>query len=84
MALKAARDLNIDTKKSYMVGDKVEDILFGLNIQARPILCLTGFGQESLPKLKEKGVELAYVAKTLLDAVDWILQEEKNDRPNQP
>lgn len=83
MALKAAKDLNIDTKKSYMVGDKVEDILFGLNIQARPILCLTGFGQESLPKLKEKGVELAYVAKTLLDAVDWILQEEKNDRPDQ-
>lgn len=77
MGLKAAEDLSIDLKNSYMVGDKVEDILFGLNIEAKPILCLTGFGQESLPKLKEKGIAPAYVAKTLLDAVSWILQEEK-------
>ncbi len=77
MGLKAAEDLSIDLKNSYMVGDKVEDILFGLNIEAKPILCLTGFGQESLPKLKEKGIAPAYVAKTLFDAVNWILQEEK-------
>ena len=57
--------------------DKVEDVLFGLNIEAKPILCLTGFGRESLPKLKEKGITPAYVAETLLDAVNWILQEEK-------
>jgi D-glycero-D-manno-heptose 1,7-bisphosphate phosphatase len=77
MGLKAAEDLNIDLKHSYMVGDKVEDVLFGLNIEAKPILCLTGFGRESLPKLKEKGITPAYVAETLLDAVNWILQEEK-------
>lgn len=77
MALQAARDLNIDTKKSYMVGDKVEDILFGLNIQAKSILVLTGFGQKSLPKLKERGIEPAYVASDLLDAVNWILMREK-------
>ncbi len=79
MGLKAAEDLNIDLKNSYMVGDKVEDVQFGLNIEAKPILCLTGFGQESLPKLKEKGITPAYVAKTLLDAVNWILKEEKNE-----
>jgi D-glycero-D-manno-heptose 1,7-bisphosphate phosphatase len=81
MALKAAKDLNIDIEKSYMVGDKVEDILFGLNVQVKPILCLTGFGKESLPKLKEKEIKPVYVAKTLLDAVDWILQKEKRDAP---
>lgn len=78
MALQAAADFNLDIKNSYMVGDKVEDIIFGLNIQAKPILCLTGFGQEALPKLKEKGITPAYVAKNLLDAVNWILQKEKN------
>lgn len=82
MGLQAAEELNIDVKNSYMVGDKVEDIIFGLNIKAKPILCLTGFGQESLPKLKEKGIEPAYIAQTLLDAVSWILQREKYNTPD--
>ncbi len=77
MALTAAQELQIDLKYSYMVGDKVEDILFGVNIGARPILCLTGFGRESLLKLKEKGIKPAFVAQTLLEAVNWILKEEK-------
>jgi len=79
MADQAAKDLNIDTTQSYIVGDKVEDILFGLNIQAKPILCLTGFGQESLPKLKEKGIKPVYVAQNLLEAVEWILRQEKKE-----
>lgn len=77
MALQAVRDFDIDTTKSYMIGDKIEDILFGMNIQATPILLLTGFGQKSLPKLKEKGIKPAHVAETLLDAVEWILEREK-------
>lgn len=78
MALQAATDLNIDVKKSYMVGDKVEDILFGLNIKAKSILVLTGFGRESFPKLRKRGLKPSYVAQNLLDAVNWILREEKN------
>jgi D-glycero-D-manno-heptose 1,7-bisphosphate phosphatase len=77
MGLQAAADLNIDMNNSYMVGDKVEDILFGRNIQANPILLLTGFGQKALPKLKKKGIVPAYVASNLLDAVNWILKREK-------
>lgn len=77
MALQAASDLNIDLKNSYMVGDKVEDVLFGLNIKATPILVLTGFGQKSLIALKEKNIQPAHVARTLLEAVDWILKREK-------
>lgn len=77
MALRAAADLNIDLKKSYMVGDKVDDILLGLNIKAQPILVLTGFGVESHTKLKRKGIRPAYIASNLLDAVNWILQKEK-------
>jgi len=78
MAQQAVQDLNIDTAKSYMIGDKVEDILFGMNINATPILLLTGFGQKSLPKLRKKGMEPARVAETLIDAVDWILEREKS------
>ncbi|UCE43238.1 MAG: HAD family hydrolase [Candidatus Aminicenantes bacterium] len=79
MAQQAVCDFNIDTAKSYMIGDKAEDILFGMNIQATSILLLTGFGQKSISKLKEKGVEPAYVAETLKEAVDWILRREKEN-----
>ena len=76
MALKAAKDLNIDLSGSYMVGDKVDDLLFGLNIGAKPVLVLTGYGKESLLRLKKRKVQPAYIAKNLLHAVDWILSQE--------
>lgn len=77
MALKAAEDLNIFLKESYMVGDKMEDIEFGLNFDATPVLLLTGHGQKALRKLSEKGLQPAYVAKDLLEAIDWILENER-------
>ncbi len=77
MAYKAAAELNIDMNNSYMVGDKVADILFGRNIKAMPILLLTGYGRKALPELKKRGIAPAHVAANLLDAVNWILKKEK-------
>lgn len=79
MGLRAAADLGIDTSGSYMVGDKVEDIQFGLNLQAKSVLVLTGYGEKSLLKLKDLGIEPAYVAQHLLDAVNWIMEEESRE-----
>jgi D-glycero-D-manno-heptose 1,7-bisphosphate phosphatase len=76
MGLKAAANLGIDTSLSYMVGDKVEDVQFGLNLGAKPVLVLTGYGQASLAKLKAQGKAPAHVAQNLLDAVNWIIEEE--------
>jgi len=76
MALKAAKDLNIDLSGSYMVGDKVDDLLFGLNIGAKPVLVLTGYGKDSLLRLKKERIQPVYIAKNLLHAVDWILSQE--------
>ncbi len=76
MARQAASDLGIDLPRSYMVGDKVEDIQFGLNIQAKPVLVLTGYGRKSQARLSELGIAPAHVAQNLLDAVNWILEEE--------
>ncbi len=77
MAHKAAADLDIDTAKSYMIGDKAEDMLFGMNINATPILLLTGYGRRALKELKDLGKEPAYVAENLLEATNWILSQEK-------
>ncbi len=76
MGLRAAAELGIDTSRSYMVGDKVEDVQFGWNLGARSVLVLTGYGQASLAKLRAQGTEPAHVAQNLLDAVNWILEEE--------
>jgi D-glycero-D-manno-heptose 1,7-bisphosphate phosphatase len=84
MAQQAVRDLDIDTARSYMIGDKVEDILFGTNIGATPILLLTGYGRKSLPALRERGFQPAKVAETLSDAVDWILERENMARRAKP
>ena len=79
MAFRAASDLDIELEHSYVVGDKMEDIFFGLNIKSHPVLVLTGFGKKALHQLKEKGVKPAHVASNLMDAVDWILMKEKMD-----
>jgi D-glycero-D-manno-heptose 1,7-bisphosphate phosphatase len=78
LALQAAVDFDIDLKNSYMIGDKVEDILFGLNIGASPVLVLTGFGEESRAKLEAKGIRPAFIAPNLLAAVNWILDHTTN------
>lgn len=76
LALRAAADFGIDLERSYMVGDKVEDILFGLTIKATSILVRTGFGEESLPRLRARGAQPAFVAEDILEAADWILGRE--------
>lgn len=65
----AAKELGIDLKKSFMIGDRKSDIEMGHNAGCRSILVLTGNG------LKEKENSSAdYVANDLLDAAKWILK----------
>ena len=79
MIRRAAEDLGLDPEASYMIGDKVEDILLGVHAGALPILVLTGYGRESLATLKERGIRPAFVAETLLEAARWIVRREKGE-----
>ncbi len=76
MALAAAADLNIDLSASYMIGDKVEDIEFGWNIQATPVLVLTGYGEKSYRHFLTQKTRPPYTAQNFLDAVNWIMEKE--------
>ncbi len=78
LALQAAADFKINLERSYMVGDKVEDILLALNINATPVLVLTGYGEKSLAELRKLGREPTHVAADILGAVEWILEREKS------
>ncbi len=67
----AAKEFDIDLKKSCMIGDKKIDIDMGHNAGCKSILVLTGNGMQ---KKNESNAD--YVAKDLLDAAKWI---RKND-----
>jgi D-glycero-D-manno-heptose 1,7-bisphosphate phosphatase len=77
MAIRAREELDLDLEGSYMVGDKVEDVRFGLNVGARPVLVLTGYGEASREALLREGIEPAHVAPDLGAAADWILACER-------
>lgn len=71
MLLKAAKRFNLDLKKCYVIGDKVDDIKLARNVGAKGILILTGYGQKSSKRVKPD-----HTAKDLYHAVQWILKEE--------
>jgi len=71
MLLKAARRFNLDLKKGYVIGDKVEDIKLARKVGARGILVLTGYGRKS----KSKKLNPDHTAKDLYHAVQWILKK---------
>ncbi len=77
LAHQAAAELGIDLANSYMIGDKADDILFGMNIGAAPVLVMTGSGPESLSDLQEQNITPACVASDLLEAAAWILDRER-------
>lgn len=67
----AAKEFNIDLKKSFVIGDMKRDIEMGHNAGCKSILVLTGRG------MKEKGnAEADYVAKDLVSAAKWIIEND--------
>jgi histidinol phosphatase-like enzyme len=80
MAERASRDFGLDLTSSYMIGDKVEDVQFGLAFGGTPILVRTGFGEASAGRLEALGLRPAAVAAHLLDAVAWLEKRERSLR----
>jgi D-glycero-D-manno-heptose 1,7-bisphosphate phosphatase len=77
LGLRAAAELGLNLRGSYMVGDKAADVLFGINVGAVPVLVLTGYGPRSLRDLDAAGIRPAHVAQNLAAAADWICGRER-------
>ena len=75
MAIQAAKDLQIDLKKSYMIGDSVRDYIFGYNFGGKGIMVLTGHGKKQFPKIKDEKQKPLAVTKNLNQAVNIILKD---------
>jgi D-glycero-D-manno-heptose 1,7-bisphosphate phosphatase len=73
LGIRAAGEIGLDLGASFMVGDKPDDVLFGLNIGATPVLVLTGYGRSAPAALAARGVRPAHTAAGILEAAQWIL-----------
>ena len=74
----AVAEFDICIRRSYVIGDMgATDMMLAEACGAKGILVLTGVGQGSLGDFRHTwtGVEPAYVATNVLDAVRWILRQ---------
>ena len=70
----AARDLSIDLRRSFVVGDKWSDVELGQRAGSRTILVRSGFapddpGNQRPPRIPEPDL----IAHDLAEAVEWVL-----------
>jgi D-glycero-D-manno-heptose 1,7-bisphosphate phosphatase len=65
---------SIDVTRSFVVGDKLADVGMATNAGAQGILVRTGYGEATLAQHAGAVPGAAFVAQTLLEAVDWILE----------
>lgn len=70
----AALAHDLDLKKSFMVGDRLSDILCGKNAGCKSVLVLTG---PSSPEREVARDEADFVASDLIEASEWIVAEAK-------
>ncbi len=74
MLRRAARDLDLDLERSFVVGDRWHDIGAGQAIGARTVLVRTGYGRgEEAGGVH--GPTPAAIVDTLADATAWILDQ---------
>jgi D-glycero-D-manno-heptose 1,7-bisphosphate phosphatase len=71
---RAAKDLDLDLGRSFIVGDRWHDLAAGQAVGARGVLVRTGLGHkdETAP---DPGTVPAAVVDNVMDAAAWILQQ---------
>jgi len=76
MLEQAAAELQLGSKKSFVVGDRPGDVELPHRARSRSILVRTGFGEGELAwHAAEWKRQPNFVAKDLAEAADWILME---------
>ncbi|HEX7572346.1 MAG TPA: HAD family hydrolase [Bacteroidota bacterium] len=77
MLHRAEKEMGVDLSRSYVIGDRIVDVLAGRNAGAKGILVLTGYGTNSVGECREQGVVPDYIAPSVGEAVNFILNERK-------
>ena len=79
MLTQAAKEHNIDLTKSFMVGDRITDIIAGKNAGCKTILLKTGMHKtETIVTVDiiDEDIQADYTCIDLLTAAEWIFKNE--------
>jgi D-glycero-D-manno-heptose 1,7-bisphosphate phosphatase len=77
MLHRAEKDMGADLGMSYVIGDRIVDVLAGRNAGAKGILVLTGYGETSAEECRAQGIVPDYIAPSVKEAVEFILNDRK-------
>ena len=78
MLRKAASDLGLDLRGSYVIGDHISDISLAQNTGMKSVLVLTGHGASEYEKIRRgEGTRPDGVCASIYEAIDWILKDLK-------
>jgi D,D-heptose 1,7-bisphosphate phosphatase len=73
LLIKAAEDLDIDLKSSYVVGDMPRDMDIARRVGAKGVMVKTGYGKNVVATSKPH-----YIAEDLLEAAKWIIRDRES------
>ena len=74
----ACTSMDIDLSRSYVVGDRCDDIELAERARMKGILVKTGYGLGEIDHvLPFRAVKPAHIADDLFHAVQWIIDEER-------
>lgn len=79
LIFRAAEDLNVDLRSSYMIGDHFSDIECGQRAGAKTVLLLTGHGKDAMGKRQQWPRPPSHIAADLYDAVQWVLNHPERE-----
>lgn len=71
LLIKASEENDIDTTKSFMVGDRIMDVKAGKKVNCKTVLISTDYGLKELENSSEKP---DFIARDLLEASKWIIE----------
>lgn len=75
MLRQAAQEFSLDLTRSFVIGDSVVDMQVAQAVGATPVLVLTGYGPLAANECKRNGIHVDYVAPSIVEAVDHVLQK---------
>jgi D-glycero-D-manno-heptose 1,7-bisphosphate phosphatase len=91
LLLRAAQQLDIELRASYMLGDRLVDVQTGHRAGCKSILLRTGYGAREVASIEDtttvdRGAlddlgRPEHIADNVLEGVKWILEQRFEERP---
>lgn len=76
MVERAVSELQLDLKRSYVVGDHIRDVQLARNIGAKAVLLASGkVDAQALEALKSEQAEPNVIVTSMAEAAEWILAD---------